>query len=726
MTCEDLYMMKFFAAVAALAALFAFSAGAEGIEIYPAGGFYEGDITVEVKIPEGEKAYYSLDGTTQNGRELDGKIEIEHTEGFTAHTLRVWTESGLSAGEAYITGAGVDERFDMYVAVIDTTDEALHDYETGILEEGKVWADYDAQNPDNDLKAGKHPANYNQRGDEWVRDAYVTVFDRYGNELISQAAGLSVMGSASSKQIQKSLKVSADEEYDPDHDDFVTDIFVYGDSGARAARSITEFNNLVFRNAGNDYNQTWFRWNFLSELAVRAGFEVVQPATPCVLFLNGRYYGMTQLQPTASRKFVGDCVGISDQDNIEVLKTGDQKIYDEAGIRELVEADFTDPANVEALNGVLDIDQFIRYCAFQTIANNCDWPSGNVYMWRYTGDEDPANPMTDGRWRYVLYDLDYCYDVYDADGEIFDDLWLNDNAVRSFFKNLMQVDELRSAYLADVYQLLNQVFVEDDMLALINELDAQVIEEVTVKTPYDYIRDRDHAKYVNMLVSEVMGRRSAVGAKLAEYLDCKTGYVLSISDPGVAATITVSGTEINSAIEGINYVEAGSAVACNMHAGWEFRGWTVNGETITDAEFVISPEMAASGSVEITLEAARIPSGPVIWAIAAKDDDDFIEIMNPGSTEIYLGGMYVSDDPENPGRQQLPGVVLASGESITLGAEDSDYELEFGLKKGETVLISGDDGAIYDAVQVPRMELGDVYARYGGGQFSFYRRNAGE
>ena len=150
------------------------------------------------------------------------------------------------------------------------------------------------------------------------------------------------------------------------------------------------------------------------------------------------------------------------------------------------------------------------------------------------------------------------------------------------------------------------------------------------------------------------------------------------------------------------------------------------GEKNTGAEFVITPEMAASGTVEIALDAVNVQSGPVIWAVAAKDDDDLIEIMNPGSKDIYLGDMYVSDDPEEPGRQRLPAVTLAPGESIILAAWDGDCELAFGIKKGETVLISGDDGVTYDAVQVPRMEQGDVYARYGGGKFRFYRLDAAE
>ena len=86
--------------------------------------------------------------------------------------------------------------------------------------------------------------------------------------------------------------------------------------------------------------------------------------------------------------------------------------------------------------------------------------------------------------------------------------------------------------------------------------------------------------------------------------------------------------------------------------------------------------------------------------------------------------MYISDDPEEPGKQELPEITLAPGESITLAAMGGDYSLSFGIKKGETILISSDDGAVHDAIEIPKMDSGDVYARYGGGKFAFYRLDA--
>lgn len=702
--------------------LFAACAGADMITINPPSGFYEDDVTVEVTVPDGETAWYSLDGTMKNPQPVSGEIIIDHTGDFSAHTLRVWTDSGYDAEAAYVIGAGISDRFDMYVGVIDTADASLHDYDTGILVEGRVWDEYDEENPDNELTAGKHPANYNQRGDDWVRDAYVTIFDKDGNEIISQAAGLSVMGAGSSKQSQKSLKVSADEAYDPDHDDFIMDIFTAAPGENSASRTITEFNNLVFRNSGNDYNITWFRWNFISSLAKKAGFEIVQSATPCVLFLNGEYYGMTQLQPTASRKFVADSVGISDQENIQVVKNGDQKAYAEAGIEEIIAADLSVPENLAALESVMDVDQFLRYCAFQTICNNTDWPSGNIFMWRYTGQPSKNNPNTDGRWRYVIYDLDFAFDVYGKDEEVFDKLFRNDNPLRSFFRRLMENDTLRARYLANVYELLSEVFVEDEMLSLIDVLDAQINAEITEKSPIEKVRDRDHARYVNNLREEVMSRRTAVARKIGEYLSAGAPYVLSVSDPGLSATIEINGVKLLGETSGVHYSGAETVLTCHMHAGWEFSGWTVNGETVTDAELVITEEMAASGAVEITLNAENVPSGPVIWAVAYKDEEDLIEIMNPGSDPVDLTGLYISDDPEEPGKQRLPEIALEPGKSITLAAWGGDFSLSFGVKKGETVLISSDDGKVWDAVTIPKMESGDVYARYGGGEFSYYRR----
>lgn len=714
-------MKKISAFIIFFTALLALSAYGEGIEITPPSGFYEDAVSVEVTIPDDETAYYSLDGSAENGVPLNGAIQFDNTGDFSAHTLRVWTESGLRAEAAYVVGSGVTERFDMYVAVVDTTDADLYDYDIGILVEGRIWDEYDELYPESTVKPARHPANYNQRTDEWVRNSYVTIFDQSGTPLVSQAAGLSVMGGASSAKYQKSLKVSADELYDPDHDDFVIDFFVSDSFAPSATRTITEFNNLVFRNSGNDFNHTWIRWNLMSELAKRAGFQVVQPATPCVLFLNGKYYGLTQLQPTASRKFVADSVGIADQSLIEVHKIGDQTIYDEIGLTDLVTADFSDPAAVTALNEVIDVEQMLRYYAFQTVVNNCDWPAGNVYMWRYTGKNDPSNPATDGRWRYVLYDLDYCYDVYDEDREIFDRLWQTSNPIRSFFKNLMQDPGLRAEYLANVYQLMNQIFVESDVVALVETLDAQIAAEVTEKSPVETVRQRDHQRYIDQLISEINGRRAALSAKLEEYLGCETKYALAIADPGLSATVTLCGVDITSAIEGEYYVEAGATVACRMHTGWEFLSWTVNGETVTDAQFSVTGEMASQGRVDITLNAAQTSCGPVIWALAAKDDEDFVEIMNPGGADIYLGNIFISDDPEKPDRQRLPEITLRPGESIVVAASGGDYALNFGIKKGETVLLTHENGTIYDAVPVPKMGSGDVYARYGGGKFAFYR-----
>ena len=50
----------------------------------------------------------------------------------------------------------------------------------------------------------------------------------------------------------------------------------------------------------------------------------------------------------------------------------------------------------------MDINQFINYYIAQIYVFNQDWPQGNIKYWR---------PQTaSGRWRWMLYDLDFGFD----------------------------------------------------------------------------------------------------------------------------------------------------------------------------------------------------------------------------------------------------------------------------------------------------------------------------
>ena len=96
----------------------------------------------------------------------------------------------------------------------------LYDYKTGILTKGKTYYDNLAKNGNASYIEG----NYSNRGEEWVRNAHMAIFDRDGRVSLEQNIGLGVSGGSSSAFDVKSLKVYADYAYDKKYDDFYIDI----------------------------------------------------------------------------------------------------------------------------------------------------------------------------------------------------------------------------------------------------------------------------------------------------------------------------------------------------------------------------------------------------------------------------------------------------------------------------------------------------------------------
>ncbi|MFN0275941.1 MAG: CotH kinase family protein [Chitinophagales bacterium] len=60
----------------------------------------------------------------------------------------------------------------------------------------------------------------------------------------------------------------------------------------------------------------------------------------------------------------------------------------------------------------------------------------------------------------------------------------------------------------------------------------------------------------------------------------------------------------------------------------------------------------------------------------AGDNDDYVEIYNPGSSAIYLGDYYLSDDFTNPAKWKLPEVTLLADDYILLWADNETEEGE--------------------------------------------------
>lgn len=120
-----------------------------------------------------------------------------------------------------------------------------------------------------------------------------------------------------------------------------------------------------------------------------------------------------------------------------------------------------------------------------------------------------------------------------------------------------------------------------------------------------------------------------------------------------------------------------------------------------------------------------MPSNQTTITDEAGGSADWIELFNASGDDIDLGGMYLSDAPDNPMKATLAaGLVVPAGGVLLLWA-DSDTEqgelhLPFNLSAaGESALISDSDGNVIDIVDYGAATPDTSYARLPDGTGDF-------
>lgn len=272
----------------------------------------------------------------------------------------------------------------------------------------------------------KLPANYSQRGREWEREAHIDFFemDKDGAKLaLSQDCGVRIQGNYSRSDLQKSFRFFARKDYGAGK-------FEYGIFGDElkdtSGKVIDKFDTFIARAGGNcaftcKYNDTY--WQELSKSVDCS----TKASRPCVVYLNGEYWGLYVLEEDYSDDYFEDHYGVLSED--VVVYKGDAETYeigyklDEGELpagendvsyyfRELLDffkthKSLENDADYEEFAKLVDVESVRDYFAVEVWINNkWDWPGKNWSMWR-TIKTDGNNEYADGRWRFCIYDVEF-------------------------------------------------------------------------------------------------------------------------------------------------------------------------------------------------------------------------------------------------------------------------------------------------------------------------------
>src|ERR1051326_8144010 len=136
-----------------------------------------------------------------------------------------------------------------------------------------------------------------RRGSNSERAVHIELFEKEGKGF-SAPAGVRINGNATRRYGQKSLRVTFSKKYGREGLEYP--LFI-GDSSQ-------VYHCFILRNSGNDWNKTLFRDSFMQSL-MAGGFADIQRSRPCIVFINGEYWGIHDIRERLDENYVAGAYG---------------------------------------------------------------------------------------------------------------------------------------------------------------------------------------------------------------------------------------------------------------------------------------------------------------------------------------------------------------------------------------------------------------------------------
>ncbi len=388
----------------------------------------------------------------------------------------------------------INTKYTFPVLSIVTDADNLFDDEIGIYGLGNYYQNIYDEEP------WRNPANYTQRGLKWERPAYFELLSPEGKMLISQNIGIRINGGYSRFYNPRSIRLIASQKYDEQA------LFNYNFFPAFNSRLqpgvIDSFETLILRNGGNDNEGAMFR-DVLAQSLLESTKLDIQGSQPTVVFINGEYWGIYNIRGRYDEQYFQTQYDLASDELIVLtyengwanVRLGDYrdqgKYY--SSLFSLIDqehdqhnyATMDTLANKNAYQEIaakIDINNMISYFVSQIYFNNGDWPRNNMFLWNRTIDsadvESDAIYGQDGKWRWMIVDLDFSFGNPMQDNLSRILVELNHDSSTYLFRSLLENEAFKNNFINQTADLLNTIFRENVVLGKVNEYEAMYYPEI--------------------------------------------------------------------------------------------------------------------------------------------------------------------------------------------------------------------------------------------------------
>lgn len=441
------------------------------------GGFYPLPFKLKVLSANADTVRYSMDGTVPgaNAKIYKGPILVENNTADPGDligipssppqsmiTYKAWEQPyrPIEKIQVFRFASFKKERMtsDLYTVSFFVQGQIRMRYRTPVLslvtdpgnlirEDSGIYVPGDHFDPADPQWTG----NYFQYGRAWEKPCHLEYFEPDGALAFAQEAGMRIHGLMTRQAAQKTLRIYARASYGQKE-------ILYP---LLPQRTNDSYKRILLRSTMGSWQGNTVICDELAQEIVRGLNMETQEYKPVVLYLNGEYWGIQTLRDRIDEHYISYVSG-ADKDSVDLIN-GNYSIVD-AGSNEsyielaeyIQENDLSFDEHYQHVAALVDLESLSDYMISEIFFSNRDWPGNNQKCWR------PRTP--EGKWRWILFDLDAGFGEPDLDMlEQFstkgDDLsWETSDVGTFLLKNLLKHHEFKKAFTDRFAELLRNQF----------------------------------------------------------------------------------------------------------------------------------------------------------------------------------------------------------------------------------------------------------------------------
>lgn len=607
---------------------------------------------------------------------------------------------------------------------------------------------------------GNNPlGNYTNSGIDWERKAKLDFFNKQNELIFSEFAGLKVSGHGSRHSTIKNLQIDFRNQYGNGE----IDTTLFQNSILR------KYESLSLRSGGHRPDclpRDDYASNLFEKLEIdHAKYEFVK------VYLNGEYWGIHALKERLNADYLAEKYHLEKEDIVILENAGDLnygRLQDSIDYAQLlnfvVDNDLNLEQNYAHLDSLIDIENFRDYIISEIFIGNADWPNSNIKFWRKrTSINNTAAKGHDGKWRWLLYDLDgsfggTCNDVFYTFNTLTWSLQTSED-FQDYTKliiALLNCNKFKSDFINRSCDLINSNFKEtvtrEKLNYVFSQLDTEILKHVdrwrypsTATTLLERsleVPNLDKWNYIKVAMDSFLLKRThyvRLHMRNLWYLSDSSTITLNVNDEAMG-NIKVNSIFIDETLEGINSsVYPWKGTYFNNHEmkitaipkpGYRFVEWldlnensneipiSIISDTLFTAIFEVDPNYIVPLNLKIN---ELMASNYFTHFDEFGETDDWVEIYNPNSFSVNLKNYYISDKLSDISKYKFSNdliipeygfKVIWCDEQVGQGVNHTNFKLS---ANGESVILSSPNLEIVDQISFPPHANTDSYGRSSDG-----------